>query len=171
MVRAEIVAGFAIVIMSIYTAVLSAELPITWVSGRGPGGGFFPFWLSIIMLVSALVIIGKALLGKVPQEWKTQRYFESAEARAVGWHAFSLIAALAIVPIVGAYGAIIFLLVFHMQFMGRGRYSWLTTIAVAIGVPVIIFLFFEILMQEILPKGLTEPLFDPVFALFSMSPS
>lgn len=169
--RAEIMAGLVLIGLSIYTAFLSAELPITWVRGRGPGAGFFPFWLSIIMIASALIIVIKASLGKIPERWKNRRYFEPAEGKAVFFHVVSILVALAIVPVVGTYGAIIFLLVFHMKVMGRGRHSWLTTIAVAILVPVCIFLFFEIMMQEILPKGMTEPLFDPLFALFNASSS
>ncbi len=169
--RAEIIAGLILAVLSIYTAILSAKLPITWVRGRGPGAGFFPFWLSIVMLISTLIIVMKAALGKIPERWKNRRYFEPAEGKAVFWHASSLLLALAFVPVVGTYGAIMFLLVFHMKALGRGRHSWITTIAVAIIVPVCIFLFFEIMMQEILPKGMTEPLFDPLFALFNASSS
>lgn len=171
MKRAEIIAGLVIIVFSIYAAWLSTALPISWVRGRGPGGGTFPFYLSIIMLLSALMIVIRALLGKIPEAWVGQSYFDRAELKSVLMHAGSLVGAVASIYVIGTYGAIMALIVFHMRVMGRGRHSWPATLAVAIITPIVVFLFFEILMQQIMPKGYTEPLFDPIFNLFSASPS
>jgi len=167
--RAEITAALIIAIFSIYAAWKSTELPISWVRGRGPGGGTFPFYLSIIMLVSAIVIIVRALRGKIPEAWVTQPYFDPGEIKSVFLHAASIIIAVASNYVIGTYVAIILLLEFHTRFMGR--HSWPLTITVALVTAVVIFLFFEILMQQIMPKGLTEPLFDPIFELFNATPS
>lgn len=169
--RAEISAGLIIAIFSIYAAWKSTELPISWVHGRGPGGGAFPFYLSIIMLISALFIVVRALRGKIPEGWAGQPYFDRAELNSVLMHAGSLVGAVASIYVIGTYGAIMLLLIFHMRVMGRGRHSWPATLAVAIITPIAVFLFFEILMQQIMPKGYTEPLFDPIFSLFSTSSS
>lgn len=52
----EILIAGILALFSVYLMVKSAELPIGYVSGRGPGGGAWPFWLSGIMLVCCGVI-------------------------------------------------------------------------------------------------------------------
>ncbi len=42
---------------SVGLMVKSAELPIGWIPGEGPGGGAFPFWLAAGMLLCCLWII------------------------------------------------------------------------------------------------------------------
>ena len=48
---AEIVMAGVLALFSIYLMAKSAELPIGFIRGQGPGGGAWPFWLSAIMLL------------------------------------------------------------------------------------------------------------------------
>ncbi len=167
MKRAEIAAAAVLALFSAYAAIKSTELPIDWVRGRGPGGGMFPFYLSLIMLASCLVIIGRAAAGRIPEAWVGKAYFTRVEFKHAMLHAGSLVIALASIYVIGTYGAIVLLLVAHMRFLGRRRHGWGAVIALSVATPVAIFLFFEILMQQILPKGYTDPLFYPIFAFFN----
>ncbi len=167
MKRAEIVAAAVLAVFSAYAAVKSTELPIDWVRGRGPGGGMFPFYLSLIMLASALIIMVRGIAGRIPAAWTDKRYFSGVELKNATMHAGSLVVALASIYVIGTYGAIVFLLVTHMRFLGRRKHRWGTVIAMSVATPVTIFLFFEILMQQVLPKGYTDPLFYPIFAFFN----
>jgi putative tricarboxylic transport membrane protein len=65
---------------------------------------------------------------------------------------------------VGMYVSIPLFFIFYMRFMGR--HSWITTGIITISVPIFLFLFFEIALKITLPKGITEPLFYPLYALF-----
>jgi hypothetical protein len=47
-----------------------------------------------------------------------------------------------------------------------GKHSWSLTATLAVSIPVVIFYFFEITLKIILPKGITEPLFLPLYKLF-----
>jgi len=47
----EIVTAGVLAILSIYLMWKSTELPVGYISGEGPGGGSWPFWLSGIMLL------------------------------------------------------------------------------------------------------------------------
>jgi hypothetical protein len=166
MKQAEIIAGLILMAFSIWSAILSTEVPFGWVRGEGPGAGFAPFWLSIIMLICSAAVTIKALLGKIPAGWKDKKYFETAaEGKFAFWHILSLIVALAITPVVSMYGAILFLVLFHMKFLGRKAHSWLNTIIVAIVIPVGIFVFFEMFMLIPLPKGMLDPFFDLIYSV------
>ena len=54
---AELVMGLVMGIFSIYLMWKSAELPIGWIAGEGPGGGAWPFWLAAGMLCSCAAIV------------------------------------------------------------------------------------------------------------------
>jgi hypothetical protein len=47
-----------------------------------------------------------------------------------------------------------------------GGHSWRLCGAVALSVVVVTFLFFEITLNITLPKGMTEPLFYPLYDFF-----
>ncbi|MEL7183601.1 MAG: tripartite tricarboxylate transporter TctB family protein, partial [Pseudomonadota bacterium] len=50
--RGEIILAGLLALFSVYLMWKSTELPIGYISGQGPGGGFWPFWLAFIMLLS-----------------------------------------------------------------------------------------------------------------------
>ena len=76
----------------------------------------------------------------------------------------SLAVMIGLIHIIGVYGAIPLFLIFYMRF--QGHHKWLTTGALAASTPVVLFLFFEIALRITLPKGLTEPLFYPLYDFF-----
>lgn len=155
------------VVLAIFSAYLmwkSAELPIGWIPDEGPGGGAFPFWLSAGMLLSALWILVRAVRGITPQSRSSEPYFDSQSAVLIGLVTGALVLMVGSIHLVGVYGAIPLFFVFYMKIVGR--HSWLQTTAFAIGAPVVTFFFFEILLHITLPKGLTEPLFYPLYDIF-----
>jgi hypothetical protein len=76
----------------------------------------------------------------------------------------ALTAMIGLFHIVGAYVAIPLFLIFYLRYMGR--HSWRLTGTFAAVTPVFTFLFFEIALQKTLPKGVTDPWFEPIFAFF-----
>ena len=68
------------------------------------------------------------------------------------------------IHIIGVYFALPLFLLFYLRFLGG--HSWRLTAAVAAGVPVFTFFFFEIALLKTLPKGFTEPLFYPLYDIF-----
>jgi hypothetical protein len=70
----------------------------------------------------------------------------------------------AAIHVVGTYVAIPAFLHFYMRFLGR--HSWTTSLIIALATPVVIFFFFEVTLKILLPKGVTEPLFFPLYATF-----
>jgi len=156
-------AGF-MAILSLYLMWKSAELPIGWLPGEGPGGGAFPFWLSVGMLICSLWVMLRWIRKSSPPSRSTEPYMEKQAFKLFLIGAGSLAVMIGSIHIIGVYGAVPLFLIFYMRVLGR--HSWGTTGAMAIGTPIALFLFFEIALTITLPKGLTEPLFYPLYDIF-----
>ncbi len=151
-------------VFSIYLMVKSAELPIGWIDEEGPGGGTWPFWLATIMLISCGGIIYNWFRKKGPIATSNKTYIEAHVLGDVAAVAVALIITVALFSFIGVYGALPLFLIFYIRFMGK--HSWKLTAALTVGVPVVTFYFFEITLKIILPKGVTEPLFLPLYKMF-----
>jgi hypothetical protein len=71
---------------------------------------------------------------------------------------------LILIEVVGFYAAILAFMVYYVRFLGR--HSWWATLSISIGLVVASFFFFDIAMRIVLPKGLSEPLFIPLYDIF-----
>ncbi len=161
---AELLMAIMMGAFSIYLMVKSTELPVGWIPGEGPGGGTWPFWLSAIMLISCGGILFNWFRKHGPIASSTKIYIESHVLGDVSAVAGSLIVTVALFSWIGIYGALPLFLVFYLRYLGK--HSWLLTITLAVLIPVVIFYFFEITLKIILPKGITEPLFLPLYRIF-----
>ncbi len=156
---AIILAAFSIGLM-----VKSAELPIGWIPGEGPGGGAFPFWLSAGMLVCCVWIILNWARKATAVSRSTAPYMDRETLVLFALVAGSLTVMIGLIHVVGVYFSIPLFLVFYVRFLGK--HSWPLTGALAVSTPVIAFFFFEIALRITLPKGKTEPLFYPLYDIF-----
>jgi hypothetical protein len=161
---AELLMALMMGLFSIYLMYKSAELPIGWIEEEGPGGGSWPFWLSSIMLISCGGILYNWFRKKGPVATSTKVYIESHVLGDVLSVAVALIITVGLFSFVGIYGALPLFLIFYIRFMGK--HSWRLTGILAVAIPVFIFYFFEITLKIILPKGITEPLFLPLYKIF-----
>jgi hypothetical protein len=161
---AELLMAIMMGAFSIYLMFKSYELPIGWIDNEGPGGGAWPFWLSTIMLISCLGILYNWFRKHGPVASSEKVYIESHVLVDVAAVTGSLIITVALFSYVGIYGALPLFLIFYLRFLGK--HSWKLTTTLTILIPVVIFYFFEITLKIILPKGITEPLFIPLYKMF-----
>ena len=161
---AELVMAVVMAVFSLYLMWKSAELPIGWIPGEGPGGGAWPFWLAARMLLCCIAIVYRWARRLTPESRSEDVYMDSRAFKLFLLNAGALAAMIGLFHIVGAYGAIPAFLIFYLRFMGG--HSWRLTGTFAVVTPVITFLFFEIALQKTLPKGFTDPWFEPIFAFF-----
>jgi len=161
---AELLMAIMMGIFSIYLMLKSAELPIGWIEDEGPGGGAWPFWLSTIMLISCLGILYNWFRKHGPIATSDKIYIESHVLMDVAAVTVSLIVTVGLFSFVGIYGSLPLFLIFYLRFLGK--HSWKLTTALTIAIPIVIFYFFEITLKIILPKGITEPLFIPLYKIF-----
>ena len=162
--RADLIMAVAMALVSLSLMWKSAELPIGWIPGEGPGGGAFPFWLSVGMLISSLWVVGRWVRRTSPTSRSTESYMDVLARKQFLIGAGSLMVMIGSIHLVGIYIAAPLFLIFNMRFLGR--HAWFTTGALALVTPVVTFLFFEIALKITLPKGLTEPLFYPLYDFF-----
>ncbi|SHH20905.1 tripartite tricarboxylate transporter TctB family protein [Marivita hallyeonensis] len=161
MLVADRVIAIAIMGLSAYFMWHAVELPIGWngMTG-GPGGGAFPFWLSLIMMLCAAGI----LVRSIGRHDGGQSFFDGVMLKSVILVVVALFATIALIPVVGAYIAIPLFIFWYVKVFGR--HSWLLTLCLTIGTPLFLFFFFEVTLKILLPKGITEPLFFPLYAMF-----
>lgn len=155
-------AGF-LALFSLYLMWKSTELPIGYISGQGPGGGFWPFWLSLGMLLSCLAIAWNWWRGKSPASVSNEPLMDAFGWRTIVLVGGGVVAFVALISIVSMYGAICLFLIYYLRFLGR--HSWLLTSAIAIILPIALFFFFEGVMYISMPQGLpfTQPFFDVMY--------
>ena len=161
---AELVMAVVMAVFSLYLMWKSAELPIGWIPEEGPGGGAWPFWLATGMLLCCIATVYRWARRLTPESRSEKVYMDGRAFKLFLLNAGALAAMIGLFHIVGAYGAIPAFLIFYLRFMGG--HSWRLTGTFAIVTPVITFLFFEIALQKTLPKGFTDPWFEPIFDFF-----
>jgi hypothetical protein len=126
----------------------SVRLGIGW-GTDGPRSGFFPFWLAVFMMSACALILVQAARREAGPAFVTRA--QLAPVLKVLGPALAMVIA---VQIVGLYVAAVLYVGFSMRWMGR--HSWLAVVLVALGVPLVTFLVFEIWFLLPMPKGPLE---------------
>ena len=159
----EIVTAGFLALFSLYLMWKAAELPIGYISGQGPGGGFWPFWLSATMLAACGMIAFNWWRRTSPPSRSDERVLD-----AYGWRTLALVGGgivgfVGLVAVISMYGAIGVFLLYYMRFLGR--HSWRLVLPVAVLVPLGFFFFFEGAMRITMPSGMsfTDPVFDVLY--------
>lgn len=160
---AELLMAIALALLSVAFMVKSTELNIGWVPERGPGAGAWPFWLSLGMLAASLATLFRWFRGVTPESRSSELFMSRSAVSIVGTAVAALTALLIGIHYIGIYFSLILFLAFFVRIMGR--HSWPTTLAIALLTPVFIFCLFEWALTIPLPKGLSEPLFYPIYDL------
>ena len=155
----RIIAG-ALMALSLYFMWHATVLPIGWAES-GPGGGAFPFWLSAIMFAASTGILIRSLMHP---ERGAASFFDLEMIRPLGAVVAALFLTILLIPIVGAYVALPLFLFWYLKIFGG--HGWLLTGIITLVTPVALFFFFEVTLRILLPKGMTEPLFFPLYAAF-----
>lgn len=162
MVMAERAIAAALMLLSAYFMWHATVLPIGWVEYQGPGGGAFPFWLSAVMLIAAAGVFLRTLRPAFAR--KSQRFFDGVMLRPVLSVIAALFVTIALMPVLGSYIALPLFLFWYLRIYGG--HGWLLTGIITLATPVFLFFFFEVTLKILLPKGLTEPAFYPLYAMF-----
>ncbi len=161
MINADRIIASLIIISSLYFMWHAIALPIGWngIEG-GPGGGAFPFWLSCVMLICSGIIFWRSRSGTKFQKF----FFDTSMIKPILFVAISLISTVALISLIGAYIAIFLFLFWYLKVISKHSLGLSLTIPVL--TPIVMFFFFEVTLKIMLPKGVSEPLFLPLYAKF-----
>ncbi|MEM6305566.1 MAG: tripartite tricarboxylate transporter TctB family protein [Pseudomonadota bacterium] len=161
--QGEICLAGLLALFSLYLMWKSAELPIGYIRGQGPGGGFWPFWLSLGMFLSCLAIAWNWWRGTSPPSQSDEPLLDEFGWRTTLLVGGGIVGFVALINVVSMYGAIALFLLYYLRFLGR--HSWALTLVIAIALPIGLFFFFEAAMLISMPQGLpfTQPFFDMMY--------
>lgn len=163
--RGEIATAGILALFSLYLMWKSAELPVGYLRGEGPGGGAWPFWLAAVMLGSCGVIALNWWRGTSPPSRSEERLLDAYGWRTLIFVGGGVIGFVALINVVSMYGAVAIFLFYYLRFLGR--HSWALTLPVALITPIVLFFFFEGAMQITMPQGMafTQPVFDVLYEI------
>jgi len=130
----------------------SARLGARWAED-GPQAGYFPFYIGLIVCVSASVNLVIALLSHRDSD---RIFVEAGQLKLVLAVLVPTAIYVALVGWTGIYVASALFIAFFMRWLGK--YPWWKVAAVSIGNSVAFFLIFEVWFKVPLPKGPLETL-------------
>ncbi len=123
-----------------------------WTSD-GPGAGYFPFYIGIIILVSGLGILFQSLLSK---KRDTDSFVDQQQLRRVLSVLLPAMLYVLGVNFLGLYVASAIYIALFMVLMGK--YPVLKSVLVAVAVITLFFMMFEVWFKVPLFKGSLDPL-------------
>jgi len=147
---AELAVAAFLMVLALLVIADSLRVGIGW-ADDGPRSGYFPFYIGLLLLASSGWVLAAQL-------WRWRRADPAFATRAqlaqvlAGFWPMCVYVAL-IFPL-GIYLASTVLIAYFMR--RYGKYPWLPTVAVSIGVPLVFFLVFERWFLVPLPKGPIE---------------
>jgi hypothetical protein len=147
--RAEILAALGLLAVALVVLWQAIGLGPGW-GEDGPRAGFFPFWLGVVLGLSSLWILGRAI--RAPGGVVAQPFFPAGGRRLVLTVFLPMAAAIALLEVVGFYIASLLYLVVYIRL--TGRQGWPLTLAVGVLFPLITFFIFERWFLIPLPQGL-----------------
>lgn len=148
----EAVVAFLVLLMGVLVIQGSWKLGSGWTSD-GPGAGYFPFYIGLILCIAGAGIMVQALFGK---NRNTDVFVDGEQLKRV----LSVLVPAAIyvlaVQIVGLYVASAVYIALFMIVLGK--YSPVKSIITAVTLNALFFLMFEVWFKVPLFKGMYDPL-------------
>jgi putative tricarboxylic transport membrane protein len=146
----EIWVAALIVLFGALIALDSYRLGARW-GDDGPQAGYFPSYIGLLILGAGVVTLVRALRAAA----LASKSFVSREQLKLIM--VVLVPTIVYVGLIGSLGIYVASAVFIALFMRwLGKYSWIKTVPVALGVSVAFFLIFEVWFAVPLPKGPLE---------------
>ena len=148
----EAIVAFCILVMGAVVVQGSHALGAGWTSD-GPGAGYFPFYIGVLLCVSGVGIMYQALLGKGRN---TDVFVDSEQLKRVLAVLIPALIYVGAVQFIGLYVASAIYIALFMIILGK--YSWIKSVIVALSVVVLFFFMFEVWFKVPLFKGRFDPL-------------
>jgi len=149
---AEIAVAAVFVLLGAIVVYDSERLGARWAED-GPQPGYFPFYIGLIVCLSAVVNLVLALLNRRDRD---RIFVEAGQLKLVLAVLVPTALYVALIGWTGIYLASALFIAFFMRWLGK--YPWWKVAAVSIGNSVAFFVIFEVWFKVPLPKGPLETL-------------
>lgn len=116
----------------------------------GPQGGYFPFRVGAIMFIASAFTFGSNLLGRAP----SSNFVERSQVKQVLQVFIPTVVFVAAIGFLGIYVSAALFITFFMWWLGK--YPLYKILPIALLIPVVLFLMFEVWFLVPLPKGPLE---------------
>jgi len=141
-----------VLLMGLVIGVTSWKLGAGWMSD-GPGAGYFPFYIGMILCISGAGILYQALFGK---KRNTEIFVDSEQIRRVLVVLIPAAVYVGAIQLLGMYVASAIYIAGFMIFLGK--FSRVKSVLLALAVAALFFAMFEVWFKVPLHKGLLDPL-------------
>jgi hypothetical protein len=144
----DIITAILFLVFGLVVMIGSLKLGASWGSD-GPEAGYFPFYISLIILLSSTVTLYQAVI--VNKNKTTESFVDREPLKQVMAVLLPAIVFVLGVQLIGIYVASAFYIAIFMVWLGK--YPIWKAIAVSVGVTVALYLMFEFWFQVPLPHG------------------
>jgi hypothetical protein len=148
----EAIVALGVLVLGIVVIVGSRALGSGWTSD-GPGSGYFPFYIGVLLCISGVGIIYQALFSK---NKNTDVFVDSEQLRRVLAVLLPALVYVGAVQFLGLYVASAVYITLFMVILGK--YTWLKSVIVSVSIIVLFFFMFEVWFKVPLFKGQFDPL-------------
>jgi len=148
----EAVVAALVVVMGLVVVQGSRSLGSGWTSD-GPGAGYFPFYIGIILCIAGAGILFQSLVGKGKN---TEIFVDNEQLKRVLSVLLPALVYVGAVQFLGLYLASAIYIALFMVYLGK--YSWVKSVIASLVVITLFFFMFEVWFKVPLFKGTLDPL-------------
>jgi hypothetical protein len=149
--RVEIVVALIVLALGLVTAFESWRLGARW-TDDGPGPGYFPFYVAVVLCLASLSILVQALRTRKRSD---EVFVDGQSLRRVVQVLLPAALYVAAIQLLGLYVASALYIALFMVVLGR--YPWLKSLCTGVMVNVLFFVMFEMWFKVPLFKGSLDP--------------
>jgi hypothetical protein len=151
-VTVDTVVAICFVIVGVVVMVEARRLGAGWTSD-GPGSGYFPFYIGLILAVCGVAIVLQSLRARSTDD---EVFVDSVQLKRVLSVLLPSAVYVGVIMLLGLYVASALFIALFMIILGK--YSVLKSVVIGVAVNVLFFAMFEIWFKVPLYKGAFDPL-------------
>ncbi|MFU8778797.1 MAG: tripartite tricarboxylate transporter TctB family protein, partial [Roseovarius sp.] len=122
----ELITAGVLALLSVYLMYKASANGIGFVAGTGPQGGFWPFWLSLGMLISTGFVALNWVRGVSPASRSEEPVLDDFGLKTLLLVGGGIIGFVALIDVLSMYGAVAVFMLYYLKILGR--HSWTLTL-------------------------------------------
>jgi putative tricarboxylic transport membrane protein len=150
MKKAEMITGFVLLVLSGLVIWKALEMPPS--ATFGPGAGFLPFWLGVLLAVLATILIVSAWRGQATGKDSAPLFPGKQALFAITMVLVGLAVYILLIDVLGYVVDTFLFVMFLMKVVEREK--WPLSLMVAVGTTAGLFITFQILLKITLPSNM-----------------